>query len=109
MTRRLAWIVALALAWSTPADAQEADKLAPFLKHPGRTFVLENARLIDGRGSAVREGVTVVLERGLITYVGAEPRVAPEGAERIDLTGHTVLPGLVMMHEHINYFSGAQV
>src|SRR5690606_11705485 len=52
---------------------------------------------------------TVVIDQGRITYVGENAPTPPEGAKHIDLSGHTILPGLVMMHEHINYFSGAEV
>ena len=94
-----------ASAHGQPAGAGVAD----FLKHRGSVFVLENARLVDGTGAPAREQVTVVIENGLITHVGGPPAAIPDGAERIDLSGQTILPGLVMMHEHINYFSGAFV
>ena len=100
---------ALSLAIATPSLAQSADSGANFLKAEGKSFVLENARLVDGTGSAARTGVTVVIDKGVITHVGGKDFVAPAGAIRIDLGGHTILPGLVMMHEHINYFSGAYV
>lgn len=80
-----------------------------YLKFPDKSFVLENARLIDGSGAQARDAVTVVVENGRITHVGPRPRRVPASAKRIDLTGHTIVPGLVMMHEHINYFSGHYV
>ena len=108
MIRR--WIAAaLALAAATAAMAQSADGDVSFLKAEGKSFVLENARLIDGTGSAARANVTLVIDNGVITHVGGGDFAAPAGATRIDLQGHTVLPGLIMMHEHINYFSGAYV
>jgi imidazolonepropionase-like amidohydrolase len=101
---------ALALALSTPVRAQSADAgVKAYLKDPATAFVLENARVIDGTGQPVREKVTVVIEDGRIAHVGAPPASIPAGAKRIDLTGRTILPGLVMMHDHINYFSGAYV
>lgn len=100
----------LLLALGTSAEAQQADgHLTDFLAKTGSVFLLENARLIDGTGRAARDKVTVVIEGGRITHVGSAPAKAPNGAVRIDLSGHTILPGLVMMHEHINYFSGAYV
>jgi imidazolonepropionase-like amidohydrolase len=103
-------VLALGLALQTPVRSQpSSDPLARYLKHEGTTFVLENARLIDGTGAAARDGVTLIVEDGRITYLGAARRSLPPRAERIDLTGHTILPGLIMMHEHINYFSGAMV
>ncbi len=105
------WIIATAaLAAAAAASAQSADgDIKTFLKAEGRSFILENARLVDGTGSAARANVTVVVDNGVISHVGAGDFAVPSGAKRIDLAGHTILPGLVMMHEHINYFSGAYV
>lgn len=101
---------AAALLSAAPAIAQSAEgEISSFLKEKGQSFVLENARVVDGTGGAAREGMTVVIDKGVIAYVGTSPRALPAGATSIDLAGHTVLPGLVMMHEHINYFSGAYV
>jgi imidazolonepropionase-like amidohydrolase len=49
------------------------------------------------------------VRNGIITYVGRRVRSLPADTKRIDLSGQTILPGLVMMHEHINYFSGAYI
>lgn len=107
---RAALVVVLLSLLSAPANAQEPAKpTSQFLKHPNASFVLTNARLIDGTGSKARENVTIVVENGRITHIGAAPRRMPASAIAIDLAGHTVLPGLVMMHEHINYFSGQYV
>jgi len=100
---------AAALFLAGPAAAQSADGNASFLKAEGRSFVLENARLIDGTGAPARDNVTVIIDNGRITHVGGGRAGVPAGAKRIDLSGRTILPGLVMMHEHINYFSGAYV
>lgn len=100
--------VALSTAFA-PAVAQEADtSIQRFLAESGNSFVLTNARVIDGTDRPVREGATVVIKDGRIASVGP-PSPHPPGAKVLDLKGHTILPGLVMMHEHINYFSGAYV
>lgn len=90
------------VAQPTPAP------LDPYLKEQGSTLLLVNARLIDGTGAPARENVSILVNRGRIERIAATIE-APANAKRIDLAGHTVLPGLVMMHEHINYFSGAAV
>ena len=103
-------LAAVALVASARAVAQPTDgTLDPFLKETGRDFVLENAWLIDGSGGPVRDAMTIHIRDGRIAYVGKPLSNPPAGTRRIDLTGHTVLPGLVMMHEHINYFSGQYV
>jgi imidazolonepropionase-like amidohydrolase len=103
------FLAATLLLLPMPAASQGAGaSLEKFLKEPGNTFVLANARLIDGTAGPVRENVTILVQEGRIVRIGGAATY-PDGAKRIDLRGHTVLPGLVMMHEHINYFSGGYV
>jgi enamidase len=69
---------------------------------------LRHARVIDGTGSAAREDQVLILRDGRIAEMGAEGRVAiPAGALEIDLTGKSVIPGLVMVHEHLYYPTGS--
>ncbi len=68
---------------------------------------LINARVIDGTGAAARAGQTIVIKDGVIADVGDASRVtAPAGATIIDLAGKSVMPGLVMVHEHLYYPAG---
>ena len=65
---------------------------------------LTNATIIDGTGAAPRTGQTVVVSDGRIAAVGPSASVAvPAAARRIDLAGHTVIPGIVGMHDHLFY------
>jgi len=69
---------------------------------------LTNVRLVDGTGSPARDGQTVVIEGELIRAVGKTGEVkVPEGAQTIDLAGHTVFPGIVGLHDHMYYSSAA--
>lgn len=71
---------------------------------------LTNARLIDGTGAPAREGQTLVLRDGLIAAMGPTPGTPPpSGAQVIDLAGKSVVPGLVMLHEHLYYPTGPGV
>ncbi len=65
---------------------------------------LAHVLVVDGTGKPPLEDQTVVIEDGKITAVApaAGARV-PAGARIIDLTGHTVIPGLVGMHNHTFY------
>ena len=67
-------------------------------------------RVIDGTGAAAREDQTVIVDHGKIAAVGpAASTPAPAGAQVMDLAGHTVIPGLVGMHEHLFYPGGGGV
>ncbi|WP_425155114.1 amidohydrolase family protein [Candidatus Palauibacter sp.] len=65
---------------------------------------LENVRVVDGTGGPILHDQTVLLQDGRIAAVGPSSAVSvPDGAERHDLSGHTVIPGMVGMHDHLFY------
>ncbi len=102
-------LAATLLSFAQPSASQSAGApLEQFLKEPGSSFVLANVRLIDGTGAPARENATILVQDGRIVRINGS-HDHPLGVKRVDLKGYTVLPGLVMMHEHLNYFSGAYV
>ena len=76
----------------------------PFVVTSAPIIALTHARVIDGRGHAPLENQTVILRDGKIAALGADAAI-PAGADVRDLTGKTLLPGLVMVHEHLFYSS----
>ena len=69
-----------------------------------------NVRVIDGTGAPAREGQSVIIREGRIEAVGPTATTpVPAGARTIDLAGRTVIPGLVMVHEHLFYPVGPGV
>jgi len=71
---------------------------------PIRPAVFFGARLLDGRSpEAVADAVLVTDEDGRIAAGGSASAVsAPKDAERIDVSGLTVLPGIVDCHVHLS-------
>jgi imidazolonepropionase-like amidohydrolase len=71
---------------------------------PDATFVaLVGARLIDGTGRAAIERATLLVRDGRVEAAGPTADVAvPAGAARIDLSGKTIVPGLINAHAHVN-------
>ena len=80
--------------------------LKPFVAVDSPVIALSHVRVIDGTGAAPREDQTVVIDHGKIASVGG---AAPAGARDLDLSGHTVIPGLVGMHEHLYYPIGGGI
>ena len=73
---------------------------------PQPSTLFEGARLILGDGRTIENGALLV-ERDTITRVGRKGEVsAPSGAARVDLTGRTIMPGMVLAHGHIGYLRG---
>jgi len=67
-----------------------------------RSLVLDNVRVIDGTGRAAIERGRVVIEGDRLAEVGPTEAVpVPADADRVDLSGRTVLPGLIDLHFHI--------
>ena len=106
-------LASLALLASPELRAQR-----PTLSAAVRSFVavdspvvaLTHARVIDGTGAPARDDQTIIIRDGRIAALGASRSVAvPGGALVVDLTGQTVIPGLVMVHEHLFYPTGPGV
>lgn len=67
-------------------------------------FAITNVELIDGKGGAPIAGATVMISAGRIVNVGrARQDRFPRGIPTIDGRGKTLLPGFVLMHEHLFY------
>jgi imidazolonepropionase-like amidohydrolase len=62
------------------------------------------ARIIDGTGKAPIEKATLLVRNGRIEAVGAAVKI-PAGAQRIDVAGKTIIPGLISGHSHVNDLS----
>lgn len=67
---------------------------------PAVNFALVGGLVIDGTGAAAQAGCTVLVEGGRIAAVGPDVEVPP-GTERVDVTGKSVIPGMVDMHGHL--------
>lgn len=114
MGLRLLSAVAI-LAFAASLGAQDQRQAPPrralpqvtqdFVSVDAPVVVLQHVCVIDGTGSAPADDQTVVIENGLIRSIGAGGSV-PAGAKVMDLTGYTVIPGLVGMHEHMFYPGG---
>jgi len=89
---------------------QLSSQAREFVKVDAPVVVLTHARVIDGTGAPARQNQTIVIRDGRIEALGDSSRVtAPAGANIIDLTGKSVIPGLVMLHEHLFYPVGPGV
>ena len=86
-----------------PKAAEPGPAVQPFVKVPAGRVALMHVRLIDGTGAAAQEDRTIVIADGKIVSVGPASDPPPKDATVLDLSGRTVLPGLVGMHDHMYY------
>jgi imidazolonepropionase-like amidohydrolase len=62
---------------------------------------LTGARVFDGTGGPMRDGLAVLVEDGIIRRVGSASEPPPAGARTVDLQQRTLMPGLIEAHTHI--------
>jgi Tol biopolymer transport system component/imidazolonepropionase-like amidohydrolase len=69
---------------------------------PNGTVVLSGARIVTMKGDEVIERGDIVISDNRIVAVGPRGRVTiPAGAQTINVTGKTIIPGLVDVHAHM--------
>src|SRR6185437_15932095 len=77
--------------------------LAAALSAPAQTIALSHATVIDGAGASPLRDATIIMSGGRITAMGPSAKVKnPPDAQVIDLTGKTIIPGIINAHSHIS-------
>lgn len=110
MLRSTLWICCLAVSGLPPAAAQISRDVAPFVSVNAPAIVLNHVRVIDGTGAAPKDDQAVVIAHGKIESMGpAASLQAPAGAQVLDRTGYSVIPGLVGLHDHLYYTDSVSV
>jgi imidazolonepropionase-like amidohydrolase len=104
----------LAVAVVVCCSLAGAQTLSPavraFVKVDTPVVALTHVRVIDGTGAAAREDQTIILNKGKIESVGdASAANVPKDVQVLDLHDHTVIPGLVGMHDHMFYPAGEAI
>ena len=87
-------------------QTQLSPAVRAYVKLEAPLIVLTHVRVIDGTGAAPREDQTIVISDGKIQAITAASSAPPANATVLDLGGHTVIPGLVGMHDHMFYPAG---
>lgn len=101
LLRALAMAAALATVGVAAQPANDTERYTLF--HAPVTL-LRNAQLFDGSGAAPREHMSVLIRDGRIAEVQPDAELkAPAGALVKDLAGGALMPGFVLLHEHLFY------
>ena len=94
----LAVLATLVIGGCGNEAATPADSVTAFL----------GAQVIDGTGRAAIENAAILVREGRIEAVGSADDVTiPTNAERIDLSGRTIVPGFINAHGHVGATSTA--
>lgn len=108
---KISLVFVFAAFFSAPAFAQIkfSDETKKYIDYNDSITVFKNALLIDGKGSAAKPHQTIIIRNGKIDWVGDDTKaMILKGANTIDLNGKAIMPGLVMLHEHM-YISAANM
>ena len=90
------------VSWSVCATICFAGVVAS--QTPSSTVALVGARVIDGTGAAAIANATILIGNGRIDRIGpAASLKVPAGATRIDVSGRTIIPGLINAHGHLGH------
>jgi imidazolonepropionase-like amidohydrolase len=77
----------------------------PFVAVPAGQIALTHVRVIDGTGATPVDDSTVLIDGAKIAAVQPAGAAVPAGYRKIDLTGASVIPGIVGMHDHMFYIA----
>ncbi|MDB5002116.1 MAG: hypothetical protein JWQ34_341 [Mucilaginibacter sp.] len=90
--------------WFKCFPQQFASDVAAYIKINTPTFAITHVKIVDGTGNPAMPDQTVIVTNGKIERVGIYNKVKlTAGIQVIDGTGKTLIPGLVMLHEHLFY------
>lgn len=88
-----------------PPSVRPGRAVMPYVKFSPGAVILAHVRLIDGTGRPAQPDRSILISDGKIVQVSDATEPLPAGARVLDLTGHTVLPGIVGMHDHLFYIA----
>jgi imidazolonepropionase-like amidohydrolase len=75
-----------------------------FISVKADTLALTHAIVVDGTGQPAKTDQAIVIIKGRIIATGNTNKVAiPANAKTLDCSGKTIIPGMIMMHEHMFY------
>jgi imidazolonepropionase-like amidohydrolase len=95
-------IIAVFFTSATFSQTTFSDETKKYIEYNDSITVFKNGLLIDGKGNAAKPHQTIIIINGKIDWVGDDAKsIIPKGAVTIDLNGKVIMPGLVMMHEHM--------
>jgi imidazolonepropionase-like amidohydrolase len=102
--RKIPGVAVLLIGFITVSFAQTlSPEVKEFVRVDAPIVALTHVRVIDGTGAGSRDDQTIILSKGKVEAMGDATLAVPAGAQVLDLHAHSVVPGLVGMHDHIVY------
>jgi len=94
----------LAIGLQAISQTSFSPAVKKFIDYDTSTIAFTHCKLADVQHLKVLEDQTVIVRNGVITAIEDSKKLsAPPGSTVIDLTGKSLLPGFVLLHEHMYY------
>src|SRR5258706_2138144 len=98
-------ILLITLLIAAQSNAQQfSSAVKQFISVNADTLALTHVKIIDGTGNPAKPDQTIIIIKGRIVQIGNSGKThVPQSAKIIDCTDKPIIPGMVMMHEHLFY------
>lgn len=84
-------------------NIRPSDSLLSCVNYQEDLIAFTNATLVDGTGKSIKPNQTIIIENGVFKTIGNNNEIdIPESITTINLTGKTIIPGIVGMHNHLH-------
>jgi len=103
IAKHLLHLVSALLLSCTAFPQQFSPSVKQFITVNSDTVILTHAKIVDGTGGPAKANQTIVIIKGRIAQAGSSTSVSASAGQTIDCAGKTIIPGMVMMHEHLFY------
>lgn len=102
--RLSSFFVLLVFTFQSSAQHPYAPSIQQYIDYKQDTIALTHCFLADVIHKKILSDQTIIISHGIITATGNANAVnIPAGATIVDCTGKSVLPGFVLLHEHMFY------
>jgi imidazolonepropionase-like amidohydrolase len=79
----------------------KSQRIKPWQLPPHRTYIFQNASIVDSETGTIRSGCAVQVSNGLIDKIEERQIPDTDGAIFVDLAGRFLCPGLIDAHVHL--------
>lgn len=79
----------------------KSQRIKPWQLPPHRTYIFQNASIVDSETGTIRSGCAVQVSNGLIDKIEERQIPDTDGAIVVDLAGRFLCPGLIDAHVHL--------
>lgn len=83
--------------------SQNTSSINRFIAFKDEQFAFTNVKLVDGSDEKIKTNQTIIVVDGNFVEVGNKDDIdVPDHIKKIDLTGKTIIPGIVGVHNHLH-------